>query len=97
MKKAGSVLYWSKRGAIACDAHAPKTDLKRWVDEGWQRVDHSRRPLQCPHCNDDGASVIRTPRRKRRQADGSRDDEVVSWGDRDNLEQEVNSFHGEGD
>jgi hypothetical protein len=62
MKKARPVLYWSKHGAIACEAHAPRTDLKRWVEERWRLVDYARRPLQCPHCHN-GASVIRTARR----------------------------------
>ena len=62
-RRDGPILYWSKRGDTACDAHAPKADPKRWTLEGWRRADDSRRPLQCARCHN-GASVKRLPRRK---------------------------------
>jgi hypothetical protein len=61
MKSDGQPLYWSRRGEIACEMHAPKSDLNRWTADGWRRVDRARRPLQCAQCHD-GASVKRSPR-----------------------------------
>lgn len=49
-------LYWSRRGEVACDGHAPDPDSERWRVEGWQPVpdDRSRSTVryQCQHCSD---------------------------------------------
>ena len=31
-----ATLYWSNKGEVACEAHAPDQDSDRWVREGWQ-------------------------------------------------------------
>jgi hypothetical protein len=48
-------LFWSKRGAIACGAHAPAADSDRWREDGWQPVPHEHAPystktFQCQFC-----------------------------------------------
>ena len=55
-------LYWSIRGEVACDDHAPATDDPRWRTEGWNPVpvasghrDRSR--YQCQHCALDGRAI----------------------------------------
>ena len=30
-------LFWSKRGEIGCERHAPAEQSTRWVNEGWQQ------------------------------------------------------------
>jgi hypothetical protein len=47
-------LFWSRRGEVACAAHAPDASSERWHAEGWGAVREpgSRRRLayQCSHC-----------------------------------------------
>jgi CheY-like chemotaxis protein len=46
-------LFWSKRGEIACERHAPAEQSTRWVNEGWQqlpRLEGRRITYQCQHC-----------------------------------------------
>jgi CheY-like chemotaxis protein len=46
-------LFWSKRGEIACERHAPAEQSERWNAEGWQRLPEleGRRIIyQCQHC-----------------------------------------------
>jgi len=50
-------LYWSSRGEVACETHAPDPVGPRWFVEGWQvmpvRAQGSRRPrYRCQHCAD---------------------------------------------
>jgi hypothetical protein len=33
-----STLFWSLRGEIACQAHAPSRDDIRWIAESWRRL-----------------------------------------------------------
>jgi hypothetical protein len=54
-------LFWSKRGDVACESHAPQSDSERWRAEGWCSIPASangRHGLmyQCPHCAADGRS-----------------------------------------
>jgi len=35
VSRQGVPLLWSKRGAVACEAHAPAAGSERWVAEGW--------------------------------------------------------------
>ena len=57
-------LYWSIRGEVACDEHAPVTDDPRWTMEGWCSVPvssghfHGSR-YQCQHCAADGRAIVR--------------------------------------
>ncbi len=47
----GEALYWSKRGEVACVAHAPKQGGPRWSRERWlplQSIQHVE--YQCQHC-----------------------------------------------
>jgi hypothetical protein len=52
-------LYWSKRGAVACDTHAPDPSSEQWLSESWRRIPddaNGRHGLryQCPRCAPDG-------------------------------------------
>jgi hypothetical protein len=56
-------LFWSIRGEVACDQHAPAEDDPRWVDDGWDSMPTSSARLQtsryqCQHCADDGRAVV---------------------------------------
>jgi hypothetical protein len=49
-------LFWSRRGMVACDAHAPLPASDLWRLEGWQPVPDWRRrangtALQCQVCH----------------------------------------------
>lgn len=59
-------LFWSRRGEVACSAHAPALDSARWSGEGWREItdgDLGRTPYQCQHCQ------TRPHRRRSRIAD----------------------------
>ena len=46
-------LFWSKKGEVACAAHAPAPDSDRWTTEGWRPIleaDGRRVTYQCQHC-----------------------------------------------
>ena len=47
-------LLWSRRGEVACAAHAPEVTSPRWQDEQWTGVPPSiangRMLYQCQHC-----------------------------------------------
>ena len=54
-RKAAARLYWSVRGEVACDAHAPEPTDPRWYVEGWQRLPvraprGRRTRYECQHC-----------------------------------------------
>ena len=48
-------LFWSKRGVVACVAHAPLPDSEAWRLDCWQLVPAWRpnhgAPLQCQFCH----------------------------------------------
>src|SRR5687767_5337373 len=46
------MLYWSKRGEVACGAHAPLEDNPRWTEEGWMPLIRAKKRIefQCQHC-----------------------------------------------
>jgi hypothetical protein len=57
-------LYWSVRGEVACDEHAPPIEDYRWMLEGWDPVPVSSGHIkgtryQCQHCAADGRVVVR--------------------------------------
>jgi hypothetical protein len=57
-------LYWSIRGEVACETHAPDADDPRWQIEGWAPLPVSSGKVrgtryQCQHCAIDGRSVVR--------------------------------------
>ena len=57
------VLYWSIRGEVACEKHAPSADDSRWTVEGWNPIPVSSGHIkgsryQCQHCAKDGRAVI---------------------------------------
>jgi CheY-like chemotaxis protein len=62
-----SILFWSKRGEVACANHAPVADSTQWTEEGWCRMTSpfGRRQVvyQCQHCAADGSPVARRSRR----------------------------------
>lgn len=46
-------LFWSRKGEIACEQHAPGSSTPRWEAEGWQAipaVPGRRISYQCQHC-----------------------------------------------
>ena len=46
-------LFWSRKGEITCEAHAPSRDSSRWTDEGWQAIPDvagRRVKYQCQIC-----------------------------------------------
>jgi hypothetical protein len=57
-------LYWSIRGEVACNDHAPTVDDPRWTVEGWNPIPvsaghtHARR-YQCQFCAVDGRAIVR--------------------------------------
>ena len=64
---AGGRLLWSRRGEVACAAHAPDIGSQRWHDEHWAVIPrHAKRTIlyQCQHCS--GSAV---GHRKRGTAD----------------------------
>jgi CheY-like chemotaxis protein len=60
------VLFWSRRGEIACTAHAPEPGSERWLSEKWTPIpggdSHKRILYQCPHCSGRGPINHRTRR-----------------------------------
>lgn len=48
-------LFWSRRGEVACSAHAPAIASERWVDERWTVIPRGagrdRLVYQCQHCS----------------------------------------------
>lgn len=49
-------LFWSKRGVVACDVHAPNLESDEWRTQGWQQVPGWRQSitakvLQCQFCH----------------------------------------------
>jgi hypothetical protein len=52
-------LFWSRRGQVACGAHAPDVQSERWQIDGWCEIpaEASKRhglAYQCPRCAPDG-------------------------------------------
>jgi hypothetical protein len=47
-----AMLFWSKRGDVACTEHAPPRDSTRWIPEGWRPLDAvtTRRVFRCAQC-----------------------------------------------
>jgi hypothetical protein len=68
-------LFWSKRGEVACSAHAPLSQPERWQAEGWCAIPQpaTRRGLayQCPRCSADGRT------RRRAVGTGKQDVEAI--------------------
>jgi CheY-like chemotaxis protein len=57
-------LFWSKRGEIACERHAPAQPSDRWRTEGWQtlpELEGRRITYQCQHC--DKRAILHTRRK----------------------------------
>ena len=47
-------LFWSKRGEVACQEHAPDSASDRWTVEGWRPIvpsDLGRITYRCQHCS----------------------------------------------
>ena len=46
-------LYWSRRGDVACEHHAPPHESDRWRSEGWEMIQLPRfreSKYQCGVC-----------------------------------------------
>ena len=55
-------LYWSRRGEVACDLHAPASDSSRWKDERWAEMPPNARQrhgveYQCQYCSASGRPI----------------------------------------
>jgi hypothetical protein len=67
-------LFWSIRGEVACERHAPPLEDPRWNADGWAPLPPSSARLQgaryqCQHCAEDGRAVVPdTPDQTRRSA-----------------------------
>jgi CheY-like chemotaxis protein len=63
-------LFWSRRGEVACAAHAPEAVSDRWRQEQWAPIPvdagKGRIVYQCQHCED-----RRTPIAHNRRGSGS--------------------------
>jgi CheY-like chemotaxis protein len=61
------ILFWSKRGEVACANHTPVAGSTRWTEEGWCRITcHLGRhqiAYQCQHCAADRTPIARRSRR----------------------------------
>ena len=48
-------VFWSKRGIVACEMHAPTVESDEWRTQGWQQVPRLRQgnatELQCQFCH----------------------------------------------
>ena len=47
-------LFWTKRGVVACDTHAPMPGSDEWQTQGWQPVpgrQGNQAALQCQFCH----------------------------------------------
>jgi hypothetical protein len=68
-----NALYWSRRGEIACAAHAPLDDGARWDADRWttiaERPGSSRMRYQCSMCH--GGPVRHVPRTQPRPSSAS--------------------------
>lgn len=70
-------LFWSRRGEIACEQHAPARIDPRFTSQGWQRIPEiagRRITYQCQHC---GTGSIQHQRR-----DGARNPLILNVDDR---------------
>jgi CheY-like chemotaxis protein len=48
------MLYWSRKGEVACGDHAPVRQSERWIHEGWRAIqpaDDRHLRYQCQHCS----------------------------------------------
>ena len=54
-------LYWSIRGEVACDEHAPVVDDVRWIDECWAPLQvaftEAGTRYECQHCASDSPAT----------------------------------------
>jgi two-component system response regulator len=52
--RSATELFWSRRGEVACDVHAPPPASDRWVNERWTAIPagagRDRVSYQCQHC-----------------------------------------------
>ncbi len=49
-----TLLFWSKKGAVACRHHAPDSSSPRWTAEQWQPIpvpETNRRRYRCHECH----------------------------------------------
>ena len=81
------MLYWSARGQVACEAHAPQEQSARWVAERWAAVPGAalgrrRVTYQCQYCSPLGTALRRiqvsrsNPRRLSTATDNQPDHKV---------------------
>ena len=50
----GMMLFWSRKGEVACRNHAPAPHSERWIGEGWRAItaaDDKHLRYQCQHCS----------------------------------------------
>jgi|SRR5688572_3933476 len=55
LSRHGTPLLWSRRGGVACEAHAPGRETAEWVTEGWAWIPRfagkSKIEYSCQQCN----------------------------------------------
>ncbi|HEY6362345.1 MAG TPA: response regulator [Vicinamibacterales bacterium] len=62
------MLFWSRKGEVACRDHAPASHSERWTAEGWRGIspaDGTAVRYQCQHCSK--RAIQRRPRDGRPQ------------------------------
>lgn len=65
-----TTVFWSARGEVACQEHAPDEHDPRWIDERWKPIPtasqgrHGRR-YQCQHCAAGARTIVHAPRAPR--------------------------------
>jgi len=71
----GKTLFWSERGAIACEKHAPMRGSDSWVWERWSRV--SKQDAEALRSQFDETDLCETCRaRNEREATADKPQEV---------------------
>ena len=61
-----TMLFWSRKGEVACREHAPAADSQRWTTEGWRAIEPADAPrlrYQCQHCSKRAVQHRRRPAR----------------------------------
>lgn len=63
------MLFWSRKGAVACREHAPNPQSEQWTSEGWRPIssgDDPRARYQCQYCS--RTAILRRSRDNREGA-----------------------------
>jgi CheY-like chemotaxis protein len=75
-------LFWSRRGAVACSAHAPAPTGPEWQRDQWTAVPldaNTRLTYQCQHCAADRSPIRRGTVASQSRPEGQRDQRPTGW------------------